>query len=776
MTSDATGRLWVATPRGLFRIDPVTRDVTSFRTSDGLQSDDFVGNSFDQSASGWIYLGGRRGFNVFDPLSIVLDPKPPQVSLTSFLHFNEALSPGEEHRGFTLSAPIEQLDRLLLTHRDDVVGFEFAALHFSDPARNRFAYKLHGFDSGWTETSARNPRATYTNLDPGSYVFQVRASNPHGVWNEEGRRIAVEVLPAPWVTWWAYAVYALLSVSALTLLYLYRTAALRRQSQELEQAVYERTATIESLLEKKNEEFANLSHEFRTPLTLILGPVKSLLQALDEPTAREKLSVVRRNGHRLLRLVDQLLHMERFRVQRALPRRPRAIRQTVEWIGQSFEELAEERGVKVSTGPVEDLHVELSPDALEKILLNLMSNALKYTPESGTVELSAVAEGDQARIVVRDTGIGIAPEHQSKIFERYHRVQDEHREKVTGAGIGLALVRELAEGHGGTIQLESRVGEGSTFVLHLPLTDPAKATETPQPASELLELELEALTEQGAAIDRGAETEGPGRVPTTAQDRSTTVLVIEDNPDMLRYIAEILSRRHTCLTANQGHEGLLLAWEHVPDLVVSDIMMPGMDGYQVIRNLKDDDRSSHIPVILLTARGDRTSRHRGWQERADEYLTKPFDENELLLRVDSLLAIRAILRERFAQDFAPGTPAIAAVADGLNPRDQAFLENFRRMISRHYGDSGFRLAQMTSQMALSERPLQRKLKALLGRTPNEYLRAYRLKMAGDLLREEDLTVAEVADRTGFGSQAYFATCFKAQYGVTPSAYRDRPAD
>ncbi|MDA8021121.1 MAG: response regulator [Thermoanaerobaculia bacterium] len=768
--SDQTGDLWVGTPRGLYRIDPGSRAVTAFRRSDGLQSDDFIGNSVFVSDSGRFYLGGRRGFNVFRPEDIVLHETAPQVSLTDFFHFNQPISAGETHRGFALPGPIDQIDEITLTHRDYVFGFEFAALFFTDPDNNRYAYKLHGFDPDWISTTAQNRRATYTNLGPGEYVFQVKASNPHGTWSEEGSRIRVVVLPAPWATWWAYTGYVLLASVATILFFAHRTAALRRRARDLQRGVQERTAIIEALLEEKDEEIATLSHEFRTPLTLILRPVKRLLQSVDEPTAREQLSMVRRNGYRLLRMVDQLLHMERFRSRQALPRKAQAVKPTIELIGQSFLELVRERDIRLEIGPVEDLWLRLARDTLEKIVLNLLSNAIKYTPEGGRVGMMALADGDHAKIVIHDTGIGIAEEHQQVIFDRYRRVLDDNSERVTGAGIGLALVKQLVEAHGGSLFLESHLGAGSTFTVRLPLIVRPGETTVQDTDAELLELELQAISEQqrrnAESGPRGALALEPG------QDDRCSVLIIEDNPDMLRYVSDTLSVGYSCHQATNGEAGLAAANEQIPDLIVCDIMMPKMDGYEVIRNLKADERTSHIPTVLLTARGDRRSRYRGWQERADEYLTKPFDEQELLLRVESLLDIRKLLRERFSREFAPGAPTTDAAGKGLNPRDRTFVDKFRQMIAENYADAGLRMPQMTSLMALSERPLQRKLKSLLGHTPIEYLRAYRLEKARGFLRE-GWQVAKVADRTGFSSQGYFATCFKAHFGTTPSEYRDQ---
>ena len=317
LLTDTRGLLWAATTRGLHRIELDERRVTSLRASDGLQSEDFIGNSVYKSEAGDFFLGGRRGFNIFRPELLTSDEIIPEVSLTRALHFNEVLVPGKPHRGFTLEAPIDQLDSVTLTHRDYIFGLEFAVLHFADLSRNGLAYRLHGLEDDWNQIESGQGRATYTNLAPGKYVFQVQGVSPQGVWNRDGASLKVTVLPAPWASWQAYVLYVVLTSAVISLLFLYRTAALRRRARELEQGVRERTAIIENLLERKNEEMATLSHEFRTPLTLILGPAKSAIQSVQSTEIRKQLSVVRRNAFRLLRMVDQLLHMEGFRVQKS---------------------------------------------------------------------------------------------------------------------------------------------------------------------------------------------------------------------------------------------------------------------------------------------------------------------------------------------------------------------------------------------------------------------------------------------------------------------------
>jgi signal transduction histidine kinase/ligand-binding sensor domain-containing protein/CheY-like chemotaxis protein len=761
---DKQNTLWISTRRGIARLNKASGQITSYRTEDGLQGEFFMQNAVDVSPDGRFYFGGEKGINVFSPANIAAaSPVKPQLR-SLFVDGQQVLSESSADTN-GISPLLPDLGSLTFNHQNESFALEFLALAHRHPQRMRYAYLLEGANSNWTLIDAQNRRATYTRLRPGNYTFRFRAAGPHGDW-VEGDPLAIEILPPPWLTPWAFAAYTTLLLATVLALFMLRTRALRKRTLLLEKRVSERTSTIEALLDKKNEELANLSHEFRTPLTLILGPIKQLLAKIDNDDSREKLHVVQRNSHRLLRMVDQLLQMERFKVQQALQPRPQRVKPIVDHIARSFEELAAEQEIHLTTTRVDDLWLAFAPDAFEKILLNLLSNALKYTDQGGDVCLSLVAEGRNAVLTVSDTGIGIAEDKQQQVFERYQRAVDEHSEKIVGTGIGLALVKELLEAHGGEITLRSTLGEGSTFIATMPIVEPDDdELEASSPNIDLLELEL-------ASLARSSSPATPAEQPTGPQDANTHILVVEDNDDMRRYIMESLAQAgaYQISAAANGEDGLALAQNSVPDLIISDVMMPVMDGFALVRALRGDDRTSHIPIILLTARGDRQSRLRGWNEKADEYLTKPFDEDELRLRVVNLLEVRSLLQNRFGMEHFPGHKLTKAKQDdSLNPRDQAFLDKFKAMIEQYHTEADFKVVDMASHMAMSERPLQRKLKALIGHTPNEYLRAFRLEKASELLRQGQ-TVADVAFAVGFSSQPYFSTCFKAHFGVTPSEF------
>ncbi len=761
-------QLWLSTSNGLLRTNKLTDKAHLFNRSDGLQSELFYYRSALRAADGRLFFGGRKGFNRFYPEQININSKPPKVALTGLSHFNQPLELAGSYQGFTLSQPVSQTKTLKLSHRDYVFGFDFAALDFADPQRNQYAYRMTGFDQNWNHTDAANRRATYTNLAPGDYTFEVKAAGKDGVWNEQGLSVAVKVLAAPWATPWAYIVYLLLCLAGIFAYLKHRTATLTKRAEQLQQSVQQRTLElgqekqrVEQLLAQKHDEFANVSHEFRTPLTLVLGPLTQILAGDISDGLRHKLTVVKRNGNRLLRMVDQLLHMEKFKVQQSGEKATQALRPLLTLINQSFQDLIEQQNISLAINCSDAIYLTMTPDALEKILLNLISNALKYTPDGGNIQVKAtLTDSQKVSIEVTDSGIGITPEKQQWVFERFHRVLDQQSEHVTGAGIGLALVKALVEAHQGQISLLSEERIGTTITVILPATVAVNNTALTTINQELIDIEREGFSQQltAPAID------------TIESDESnkTKVLVVEDNPDMRQYIRETLSEHYHCLLEADGKAGLQRAISDIPDIIISDVMMPQMDGYQLTRAIKSDHRTSHIPLILLTAKDDRQSRLQGWQDKADEYLTKPFDPQELSVRIANLLAIRDILRQRFSQRLF-STTAPKPHEQGKLEAQAEFLNKLNQVMLTIYSRQEITIPQIAKQVAMSERQLFRKLKGSLGLNPTEYLRRYRLEKACTLLNQ-GMSSSQVALEVGFSTHSYFTRCFSAQYGCAPSQY------
>ena len=810
MLEDHHGYIWLAQRKGaLYRWQPLSGYLHRFRQVEGLPDAGLTGYDC-LKANGMLYFPSYAGLLMVDPAEPFVGQADVSTHITSLRDAN-----GQQRLpavfGDTANAD------LVFNHDASPLVFEFLSTALANPADNRYRYRMLGLSEDWIEVSADERLVRFQHLPPNRYRFEVQGSNADGIWGSRAAAIDFSVRPPLWQTWWAQLLYISMAITGLLALYHYRIQNMRSRSRQLESVVRQRTEelarekqTVENLLAQKNEEFANISHEFRTPLTLILGPVKHLLsQPIDEPL-RQRLEVIKRNGFRLLRLVDQLLHMERFKVARvATAAAPTAIKPTLSLIAQSFLLLAEEKNIRFRVESLEDAWITLTPDTLEKVVLNLLSNAIKYTGEGGEIRFSArLVESNTLLIAVSDTGIGIAPEKQDAVFNRFQRVHEESNETITGAGIGLALVKELVEAHQGSIDLDSAPGQGTTFTVRLPGASPAKPADYRETLNaEMLELELEGLRNHPGTIQ--------AIQATSLDDSQPLVLVVEDNSDMRGYIMATLSGRgYQCLAAADGGQGLALATEHVPDLVISDVMMPLMDGFELSAALRKQEATSHIPIVLLTARGDRASRLRGWSEDADEYLTKPFDEEELCARVGNLLSIRDLLRRRFNQDLLQpgsgrdGTPVTASSADFPSstspapttakhaerrpqahdtpgtepgshdpvPDDQEWAPNESRFIQRldavletRFEEPELRVVSLAKDLAMSERQLHRKMKSLLNASPNEYIRVYRLKRAARMLADGS-SPSEVAYSTGFSSHAYFTKCFRAFYGQPPSEY------
>ncbi|NVJ59734.1 MAG: response regulator [Gammaproteobacteria bacterium] len=767
-TADFEGNVWASTSRGVVRINPEDFSVGRLGLTHNLQGLEFTSAiSTDQSKKN-IYVAGTNGLNEINVEGLKKLNEFPEPFIIEMSLNQEVISPSE-YQEYTQSRSLPSTRLIELPYNKNMVDFSLAGKDFVNQ-NIHFRYRLLGLQKEWVD--ANNRKVSFAGLAPEVYTLEIQASNSLGEWPSKTKEVLLIINPPFWLTWWAKLFYFCTLMLSLFLFYLYRTKKLRERSLILESTVKKRTeelnkekSEVERLLAYKNEEFANVSHEFRTPLTLILGPVNKLLGEIDDQKVSQKLNLVRRSSYRLLRMVDQLLFMERFRVRQESQKQLVAVHKLLKQYYESFYDLANEKGVTLSLQQLDEVWFESLPDALEKMLLNLLSNALKYTPSGGAIYLNLMhLDNNKFQVKVSDTGLGIPDDMMDKVFDRYHRVLDEQSEKITGAGIGLSLVKELAIAHGGEVILESKVNEGSTFILILPKSDFVSADDNVGaefPLSESYQVELESLKTQVEPLQQ-VDTE-----LVDLSDERQTVLLIEDNPDMRAYISETLSTNYQVITAENGQVGIEKAQESVPDLIISDIMMPVKDGLQVTEELKSDMRTSHIPVILLTARGDRESKLTGWKMKADEYLTKPFDEEELALRVQNLISIRDILRHRFGQIIEAGDDAqIEAFRSELSTADQTFIEQINNCMEEHYSSSSFNASELAKHIGLSDRQVQRKLKNMIDLSPKEMIRSYRLKKSYERLKE-GVAIKATAFDCGFSSVSYFSNCFKAHFGKTP---------
>jgi signal transduction histidine kinase/ligand-binding sensor domain-containing protein/DNA-binding response OmpR family regulator len=764
--ADRSGHLWLSTNKGLSRFDPESRQFRNYDADDGLQSNEFNSGAAFRSRSGELFFGGIYGFNYFRPEDIEDNPHVPAVAITGFRRGNRYESVRDT--GTVLRATISETDTLRLSYRDAVLTFEFAALEYSAPAKNRYAYRMVGFNDEWFESGSVRA-ATYTNLPPGRYRFEVRASNNDGVWNTRGTSLSILILPPWWRTWWAYSLYAVLAVVALVGLRRYELNRLRLKSRlEIERVEGEQ---LRELDRARSRLFANVSHEFRTPLTLTIGPLDDLRSGIHGPlsaAAIEQVDLARRNAGRVLGLINEILELARAESGRETVRARRLdLGAFVSTVGRTFLPLAERKTIAYDIQvPPEQTVVYGDPEHLDRALSNLLSNAFKFTPDGGTVRVTVTADDGAAHIAVRDSGPGIPGVDLPRIFDRFHRARTAGTQP--GTGIGLALARELVVLHGGSIAAESEEGFGSTFTVTLRrgrahfapehvVDDETALTWAPRPVEAL---PTSTLSSPDSEVDTTGDDATGGDV--------TTVLVVDDNDEVRAYVRQHLASRYRVLEAVNGEQGLDLARRRLPDLVLSDVMMPVMDGYALCRALKSDPDTDFIPVILLTARAEGEDRLTGLRERADDYLTKPFDVRELLARIENVVATRRRLRERFAG----ARLTIHPTRIDAEPAAHRFIEQVRSAIEAHLGDDDFTVERLAAEVAQSRGNLHRKLRELLGESPSDLIRRMRLERAAELLEAGAGSVGEIAYAVGFKSVAHFSNAFNQMHGARPSAWRE----
>jgi signal transduction histidine kinase/ligand-binding sensor domain-containing protein/CheY-like chemotaxis protein len=757
---DASGKLWLSTNKGIARFDPETRRFRNFDANDGLQSNEFNSGASFRSPSGELFFGGIYGFNYFRPEEIRDNPHLPPVVITGFRRGNRFETLRDS--GTALATTISETDTLHLSYRDAVIGFEFAALEYSAPAKNRYAYRLVGFNDQWIESSAVRS-ATYTNLPPGRYTFEVRGSNNDGVWNESGVSLAIFIAPPWWQTRWAYALYALLVLSMLYAARQYEMNRLRLKSRlEIEQV---EAAQLRELDRARSRLFANVSHEFRTPLTLTLGPLDDLRAGMHgplNPAMADQVELARRNAGRVLDLINEILELARVEAgHTAVKARPIDLGEFTAGIARTFVPFAERKAIAFEvTPPPAPVSVYADPGHLDRILSNLLSNAFKFTPQHGSVRLSVSADGGAARIAVRDSGPGIPAAERTRVFDRFHRVESTASNQP-GTGIGLALAKELVGLHGGSISVESEEGFGSTFVVSLPLGRAHLADD--QVAGD----GTYASSGTHRTIQLPAMPGTPAAERPAVEEDVTTVLVVEDNEEVRAYVRQHLTPVYRVLEACDGETGLEMTKRLLPDLVLSDVMMPGMDGYALCRAIKSDPETAFIPVVLLTARAEHDDRLAGLREQADDYLTKPFDVRELTTRIENLIAIRRRLRGRFAAAIEAPAPS----SETADPADEAFLARVRAAVQAHLSEENFSVEELARAVAHSRGHLHRRLRGLAGESPSDLIRRMRLERAAELLSARAGSVAEVAYSVGFKSVAHFSNAFKERYGVRPSGFK-----
>ncbi|HLF64646.1 MAG TPA: ATP-binding protein, partial [Saprospiraceae bacterium] len=739
MIQDAAGKIWLSGNKGIVRYNPSERNYHRYTRADGLQSLEFNTNAYRHSSTGDIWLGGTNGINVFDPLTVAHIPDTPQIQITNLLINDEP---------YVTDTYIGEVTELSLDYKHNTLSFEFVGLEFSDPKSIQYKYIMVGFDDDWVESGTRS-FARYPNLPSGDYQFEVIAANSDGVWNTDHPRILkISINPPFTQTVWFYMILILLGGTVTYLVYRFQ---LKRR---LEIAEKKRLRELDEL---KNRLYTNITHEFRTPLTLIHGPVSQALSS-EKSLDKKELRNIYRQSERLQHLIDQILELQKAEAGKLRPHYVCGeVVSFVRYLFDSFELLAKEKSVTlVFFSVLKELGMDYDEEKLTQILSNLISNAVKHTHKGGKVSLtlSTSQTNDHLHIRIQDTGVGISPDDLPYIFDRYYQSS---RAATGGTGIGLALTKNLVELLGGSVTVESVMDFGTTFNVELPIT--TKAEQAVPVATRNADVVTEIFDDESGFLSPTQETAG-----------KPIVLVVEDHTEVLEYIVSCLAQDFTIMTSMDGNDGIRKAYEHIPDLIVSDIIMPGKDGFELCTTLKVDIQTSHIPIILLTGRRDQASLMEGIEHGADAYIVKPFHPQELILRVKKLLELRANLRQYYRK-YATAEPKEVTVQ--ASAKENEFLHRLRTFVEDHMNDAQFNMQMLSHKMAMSHSQLHRKITALTGESTGKFVRTVRLTKAMDLLRNSDLTVSEIAYETGFSEPGYFTKVFSKEYHMSPSEYRSQ---
>ncbi|MBC8319830.1 MAG: response regulator [Bacteroidetes bacterium] len=759
--------LWLNTWKGLIRFNPQSPENESpilFDISDGLPFEGYNGSDPYLSKDGRIFVPGKGGkqdgFFYFHPDSINYNKNIPPIVVTRFLVNDVAINLYD--RNFSK----KYID---LNYNQDFFSFEFAALDYINPEKNNYAYYLEGLEDSWIYCGKRR-FANYTNVPPGKYIFRVKGSNNDGCWNETGASIFIRIHPPPWETWWAYLLYVLF---VLGLFYAWRQYDLKRHRLKKQLEVeYLEKEKLSELASMKSRFFANVSHEFRTPLTLILGPLRNLKKEVVSDKGKKDLSIIQRNSIRLQQLINQLLNLSKLESGKMkLQVQKLDVIQLVNRYTQNFESLATQKKIILKYLHDEDaIFVWIDTDKIEKILYNLLSNAFKFTPKGGsiTIRISMAAKDNinkkEVHISISDTGMGIRKDQLPHVFDRFYQASASHKSDLEGSGIGLALAKELVELHHGKISVSSQEGIGSVFNIFLPMGD-----EHLEDGDKLMlpkQIDNQEVIEEIIAESHEPDSDNHKEILQS----KPILLIVEDNSDLRLYIRGHLEEDYNIVEAFNGKLGFSQAIEIIPDLILSDVMMPEMDGYELCSIIKTDERTSHIPLILLTARVAQESKIEGLETGADDFLTKPFDPEELRIRIRNLINQRKSLKEKYIRDVR-----LKEIHEGSENEvhisiDQKFLLRARETVKKYLSDDSFDIAVFSSEMNLSRTQLHRKLRALIDQSATEFIRTVRLNEASVLLRHKTGNISEIALEVGFSNPGYFAECFKKQFGILPSQY------
>ncbi|UXP32624.1 response regulator [Reichenbachiella agarivorans] len=768
---DDQHQLWIITKSGMSHFDPVTESFKNYNINDGLQGMEYQSKSIIKMTDGRILAGGINGFNLFDPKKIEQDSLEGGPRITELKLLNQPVHVGEEVNGrVILEDFFDKTKEIVLKYNEGYITLEFVSLHFHNPDRVKYAYQLHGADQDYVN-AGKSRTANYSGLPPGKYQFEVKASLD-GVWKgSPSAKLNIRILPPPWKTWWAYAIYFCLVSLVVWAVFKYYSKMINE----------ERTHELDQM---KLQFFINVSHEFRTPLTLILNPVDKIISSFDDPEiVKNSAYTIQRSARKLLNLVNQLLDFRKMDLGKAPldPLKGDIVSFTKD-ISKLFEDLAKEKSIALDfESNVENIYIWFDPDKMEKIVTNLLSNALKFTPPAGSIRVSVrqytkntlepmfsakKTSEEYVEIIVEDTGIGLKKEQQAAIFERFFHIDSTN----SGTGIGLNFTKSLVEQHDGVILVDSEYGKGSRFTVRLPqeskqLRDALRSNQEVRRNIKDFDMNSIKSLEYELSISDMDILDADEQIDIDTADRQT-ILIVEDNKELRLHLKNELRHQFKIKEAANGREGLEKALKFYPDIIISDVMMPEMDGFEMCSSVKTNPDTCHIPVILLTARSLEEDRIEGYNIGADAYLPKPFNVHVLRARIKNLLESKKRLREKFLSQ----TGIIASNELTTNSLDEKFLDDVTKIIVDNVSDSDFGLEQLLHEIGVSRSHFYRKVNSLTGQNPSNFIRTIRLKYAAELLKKKTGSIKEIAYMSGFNSTAYFSKTFRELFGKTPQEF------
>ncbi|GAB4056069.1 two-component regulator propeller domain-containing protein [Spirosoma litoris] len=781
LLTDELGNLWIG-GAGLYQFNPSTKRLFHYDVSDGLQSNSFKVGAAYRASDGTLYFGGTNGITYFQPRTLLPNPYPPLVQITELRILNQPVGIGDTLNGrVLLNKPFYEPQSIRLKASENDFSIEFVGLNYANPQKQQYAYQLEGYQSGWMQAAPGQRIVSFANLSAGDYTFLVKASNDDGVWSKEPAVLHFTILPPWWKTWWAYLIYAAILGGALIL---YRRIELAQQTLKnklaLEQFKVEKEKEV---TDTKLRFFTNVSHELRTPLTLILGPMEELASAgTGLHNVKDKIMLMHQQTRKLLDLVNQLMDFRKVESGHIALRASQGnIIAFLTEIFLIFKLKAEELRLDYAMeAPTEAIPLYFDRSKLEIILTNLLSNSFKFTPEGGKIRLlvSVVGSPDSPavfqqdtlqnnylQLIVRDWGVGMNPDVLEKIFDPYYQASHTETMRMTGTGIGLSLVKQFMEVHSGEVSVQSAQGVGTTFTLRLPFgkehlspesirEEPAQTEVLPNLLSEPIEAEI--------ADERDV---------STSPVRSTRILLVEDNDELRQYLQQLFAPTFDVFMASDGIEGWEKTLELLPDLVVSDVMMPRSNGLELCRKIKQHPKTMQIPVVLLTARAAAVHELEGLETGADEYMAKPFNPKILYTKIAVILQSRFRLKEYYQRQILL-EPTDIVIPD----EEKRLLEKAMIIVEAHLSDPDFTVPVLVREMGMSQSAFYRQIKAITGQSVVEFIRDVRMKRAAQLLTTTSLRVSEIANQVGFEDLKHFRKTFQSLYTLSPSDYAKQYRD